>query len=160
MHIPDPRSPRQVTCDVLVVGGGTAGTMAALTAAQSGADVYVLEKAHIRHSGALAIGMDGVNNAVIPGHATPEQYVNEITMANDGIVDQRAVLQTATRSFAMIKQLESLGREVREGRARRVRRQEGAPGRQLRAADARGLRPQEDPVPAACASGGSATSTG
>ena len=54
---------------VLVIGGGTAGTMAALTAAENGARVLLLEKAHVRHSGALAMGMDGVNNAVIPGKA-------------------------------------------------------------------------------------------
>lgn len=106
---PDVRTPREITCDFLVIGGGTAGTMAALTAAEAGADVLVLEKAHVRHSGALAMGMDGVNNAVIPGKATPEQYVAEITQANDGIIDQRAVLQTATRGFGMIKKLESLG---------------------------------------------------
>ncbi len=75
-------------CDVLVIGGGTAGTMAALTAAEHGAHVLLLEKAHVRHSGALAMGMDGVNNAVIPGKATPEDYVAEITRANDGIVNQ------------------------------------------------------------------------
>jgi succinate dehydrogenase/fumarate reductase flavoprotein subunit len=109
VEIPDQQSARRVTCDVLVVGGGTAGTMAALTAADLGADVLVLEKAHIRHSGALAMGMDGVNNAVIPGKATPEQYVAEITQANDGIINQRAVMQTARRGFAMIQRLESLG---------------------------------------------------
>jgi succinate dehydrogenase/fumarate reductase flavoprotein subunit len=109
MDIPDHRHPKRITCDVLVIGGGTAGTMAALTAAEADADVYVLEKAHVRHSGALAMGMDGVNNAVIPGKATPEQYVAEITQANDGIINQRAVYQTATRGFAMIKRLESLG---------------------------------------------------
>ena len=41
------------------------------------------------------MGMDGLNNAVIPGHATPEQYVKEITIANDGIVDQKAVMAYA-----------------------------------------------------------------
>jgi succinate dehydrogenase/fumarate reductase flavoprotein subunit len=109
LDIPDRRAPRRVTCDVLVIGGGTAGTMAALTASAAGGDVLVLEKAHIRHSGALAMGMDGVNNAVIPGRATPEDYVAEITQANDGIINQRAVWQTASRGFAMIQRLESLG---------------------------------------------------
>src|SRR5690606_39405275 len=90
-------------------GGGTAGTMAALTAAESGANVLLLEKAHVRHSGALAMGMDGVNNAVIPGKAEPEDYVAEITRANDGIVDQRTVYQTATRGFAMVQRLERYG---------------------------------------------------
>ncbi len=99
----------ELSCDVLVVGGGTAGTMAALTAAEHGADVLLLEKAHVRHSGALAMGMDGVNNAVIPGRAEPDDYVAEITRANDGIVDQSTVRQTATRGFAMVQRLESYG---------------------------------------------------
>ncbi|WSL73612.1 fumarate reductase/succinate dehydrogenase flavoprotein subunit [Streptomyces sp. NBC_01723] len=99
----------ELTCDVLVIGGGTAGTMAALTAAEHGADVLLLEKAHVRHSGALAMGMDGVNNAVVPGRAEPDDYVAEITRANDGIVDQSTVRQTATRGFAMVQRLESYG---------------------------------------------------
>ena len=94
---------------MLVIGGGTAGTMAALTAAEHGAQVLLLEKAHVRHSGALAMGMDGVNNAVIPGKAEPEDYVAEITRANDGIVNQRTVYQTATRGFAMVQRLERYG---------------------------------------------------
>ena len=83
--------------------------MAALTAAEHGAQVLLLEKAHVRHSGALAMGMDGVNNAVIPGKAEPEDYVAEITRANDGIVNQRTVYQTATRGFAMVQRLERYG---------------------------------------------------
>jgi succinate dehydrogenase/fumarate reductase flavoprotein subunit/HEAT repeat protein len=109
MHIPDPTQPTRLDCDVLVIGGGTAGTMAALTAAEHGAQVLLLEKAHVRHSGALAMGMDGVNNAVIPGKAEPEDYVAEITRANDGIVNQRTVYQTATRGFAMVQRLERYG---------------------------------------------------
>ena len=109
MAIPDIGTRERRECDVLVIGGGTAGTMAALTAAENGADVLLLEKAHVRHSGALAMGMDGVNNAVIPGKATPEDYVAEITRANDGIVNQKTVYQTATRGFAMIGRLERYG---------------------------------------------------
>ncbi|OBH03134.1 MULTISPECIES: fumarate reductase/succinate dehydrogenase flavoprotein subunit [unclassified Mycobacterium] len=109
MDIPDPAVPLRLDCDVLVIGGGTAGTMAALSAAERGAQVLLLEKAHVRHSGALAMGMDGVNNAVIPGKAEPEDYVAEITRANDGIVNQRTVYQTASRGFAMVQRLERYG---------------------------------------------------
>ncbi|MEE4489678.1 fumarate reductase/succinate dehydrogenase flavoprotein subunit [Streptomyces sp. BE230] len=109
MQIPALADAEELSCDVLVVGGGTAGTMAALTAAEHGASVLLLEKAHVRHSGALAMGMDGVNNAVIPGRAEPDDYVAEITRANDGIVDQSTVRQTATRGFAMVRRLESYG---------------------------------------------------
>ncbi|MEH3143055.1 MAG: fumarate reductase/succinate dehydrogenase flavoprotein subunit [Mycobacterium kyogaense] len=109
MQIPALDDATRLDCDVLVIGGGTAGTMAALTAAEHGANVLLLEKAHVRHSGALAMGMDGVNNAVIPGKATPEDYVAEITRANDGIVNQRTIYQTATRGFAMVQRLERYG---------------------------------------------------
>ncbi|WP_182909661.1 fumarate reductase/succinate dehydrogenase flavoprotein subunit [Microbispora sp. H13382] len=109
MDIPSPADRTHLECEVLVVGGGTAGTMAAITAAERGADVILLEKAHVRHSGALAMGMDGVNNAVIPGRATPEDYVAEITRANDGVVNQRTVHQTATRGYDMVRRLERYG---------------------------------------------------
>lgn len=109
MQIPPLSERRELFCDVLVIGGGTAGTMAALTAAQQDVNVLLLEKANVRHSGALAMGMDGVNNAVIPGKASPEDYVADITTANDGIVNQRTVYQTATRGFAMVQRLESYG---------------------------------------------------
>jgi len=97
--------------DFLVVGGGTAGTMAAIKAKQANPDgeVLILEKANIRRSGAIAMGMDGVNTAVIPGNSTPEQYVREITIANDGIVNQQAVYETGRLGFSVIQELESWG---------------------------------------------------
>src|SRR5690349_25043053 len=127
MQIPELADTTRLECDVLVIGGGTAGTMAALTAAEHGASVLLLEKAHVRHSGALAMGMDGVNNAVIPGKATPEDYVAEITRANDGIVNQRTIYQTATRGFDMVRRLERYGvkfekDEAGEYHVRRVHR--------------------------------------
>jgi len=97
--------------DVLVIGGGTAGPMAAVKAKQANPNlkVLLLEKANVKRSGAISMGMDGLNNAVVPGHATPEQYVREITVANDGIVNQKTVLAYARNSFAMIEELDRWG---------------------------------------------------
>ncbi|MCK5790865.1 MAG: fumarate reductase/succinate dehydrogenase flavoprotein subunit [Ketobacter sp.] len=97
--------------DVLVIGGGTAGPMAAITAKEKdpSASVMLLEKANVKRSGAISMGMDGLNNAVIPGHATPEQYTKEITIANDGIVLQKGVMEYAERSFDMIQKLDNWG---------------------------------------------------
>lgn len=101
----------EVSCDVLVIGGGTAGPMAALKAKlkNPGSTVILLEKANVKRSGAISMGMDGLNNAVIPGHATPEQYTKEITIANDGIVNQKAVYKYAQRCFSIIEELDRYG---------------------------------------------------
>ncbi|MFU8838967.1 MAG: FAD-binding protein, partial [Thiohalomonadaceae bacterium] len=54
--------------DVLVIGGGTAGPMAAVKAKEANPNlrVVLLEKANVKRSGAISMGMDGLNNAVIP----------------------------------------------------------------------------------------------
>ena len=86
-----------IDVDILVIGGGTAGPLAAITAKEKDPDakVMLLEKANVKRSGAISMGMDGLNNAVVPGHSTPEDYVKEITTANDGIVLQDGVLAYA-----------------------------------------------------------------
>lgn len=100
-----------IETDVLVIGGGTAGPMAAVTVKEQDPSlkVILLEKANVKRSGAISMGMDGLNNAIVPGHATPEQYVREITIANDGVVHQPAIMAYAQRSFPMIEKLDSWG---------------------------------------------------
>ncbi|VVE51264.1 oxidoreductase [Pandoraea communis] len=97
--------------DIVVIGGGTAGPMAAVKAKQRDPNlrVLLLDKAHVKRSGAISMGMDGLNNAVIPGHATPEQYTKEITVANDGIVNQATVYAYAKHSFRTIEELDRWG---------------------------------------------------
>ncbi len=61
--------------DIVVIGGGTAGPMAAIKAKQANPNLSVLliEKANVKRSGANRKGMEGLNKAVIPGYATHEQ---------------------------------------------------------------------------------------
>jgi succinate dehydrogenase/fumarate reductase flavoprotein subunit len=101
----------EMETDVLVVGGGTAGPMAAVKAKEKNPKlrVMLLEKANVKRSGAISMGMDGLNNAVLPGHATPEQYTKEITIANDGIVNQKTVYAYATNSARTIDELDRWG---------------------------------------------------
>lgn len=97
--------------DIVVIGGGTAGPMAAIKAKAANPQLKVLliDKANVKRSGAISMGMDGLNNAIIPGHATPEQYTKEITIANDGVVNQAAIYAYAKHSFATIEQLDKWG---------------------------------------------------
>jgi succinate dehydrogenase/fumarate reductase flavoprotein subunit len=85
--------------------------MAAVKAREANPElsVLLLEKANVKRSGAISMGMDGLNNAVVPGHATPEQYVREITIANDGIVNQKTLMAYARNSFSMIEELDRWG---------------------------------------------------
>ncbi len=101
----------RVDCEVLVIGGGTAGPMAAYKAMMKNPRTrgVLLEKANVKRSGAICMGMDGLNNAVIRGHATPEQYTREITIANDGICDQAPVYKYAQRCFEIIQELDRFG---------------------------------------------------
>jgi succinate dehydrogenase/fumarate reductase flavoprotein subunit len=100
-----------IETDVLIIGGGTGGPMAAIKAKERNPNlrVILMEKANVKRSGAISMGMDGLNNAVIPGYATPEQYVKEITVANDGIVNQKAVMAYAEGSYPMIRELDRMG---------------------------------------------------
>lgn len=101
----------QIDCDILIIGGGTAGPMAALKAKRKNpeANVVLLDKANVKRSGAISMGMDGLNNSVIPGYATPEQYTKEITVANDGIVDQAPLFRYAEECYGIIQELDEFG---------------------------------------------------
>ena len=102
-----------VACDVLVIGGGTAGPMAALQGQaqkSEGEGRFCWRRRTSKRSGAISMGMDGLNNAVIPGHATPEQYTKEITIANDGICRSGAGLQIRrSAASTIIQELDRFG---------------------------------------------------
>lgn len=68
-----------IDADVLIIGGGTAGCLAAYEVRKAGGDdlkIVILEKAFIRNSGALSAGMNALNMYLNQG--TPEDLVSYI----------------------------------------------------------------------------------
>ncbi len=68
-----------------------------------------MEKANVKRSGAISMGMDGLNNAVRTGLRDPRAVREGDHGRNDGIVDQKAVMAYAQGSFPMIQYLDKLG---------------------------------------------------
>ena len=75
--------------DLLIIGGGTAGCYAAITAASNDArlKILVVEKANIKRSGCLAAGVNALNAYITEGH-TPKDYVEYAKKDADGIVSE------------------------------------------------------------------------
>ena len=84
--------------DVLVIGGGSAGTMAALTTRKKGLDVILADKANINRSGCGAAGNDHFM-AVLetgPGWDTPEVFLSWYNRLTQGLVDKKVVEKVFT----------------------------------------------------------------
>ena len=105
--------------DVLVVGGGPAGLMAAIRAAEEGAKVILAEKANTVRSGAGSAGNDHFT-CYIPEYHGPdaEAWVDEVLHSQVGWTRSRSFIHTfMENSFDMVKRWESYGIPMRyEGR--------------------------------------------
>ena len=83
-----------INADVLIIGGGSAGAMAAIRAKEVAPEqkVVIFEKGDIQYSGCIARGMDALNIVALPGHESPELYVESNSIACHGIMDEPALL--------------------------------------------------------------------
>ena len=91
--------------DLLIIGGGTAGCYAAITAAgaqnapqeAAGLKILIVEKANIKRSGCLAAGVNALNAYITEGR-TPKDYVEYAKKDADGIV-REDLLYTISEKF-------------------------------------------------------------
>ncbi len=102
---------RCLEADLIIVGGGSAGCLAAIRALELKPDLKVVlfEKGDIKYSGSIARGMDALNIVAIPNFTTPELYVEAVSMGCAGILDAPASYVMAERSFELLKKLEGWG---------------------------------------------------
>lgn len=107
----------RIRTDVLVVGGGVAGCLAALSACERGARVVVSDKGGmLERSGSVAGGVDQFLTVLQSGPEwdTPEGFLRYVPTLTDGIVDlavTRRVIENLPRTF---QKLEAIGVNFRD----------------------------------------------
>jgi succinate dehydrogenase/fumarate reductase flavoprotein subunit len=102
---------KSVETDVLCIGGGIAGLMAAIRAAELGAKVAVAEKANSMYSGSGATGNDHFMCYIPEIHGPDiEPIVNEFQRGQQGGLRHRSFIRTwLERSFEIVKLWDSWG---------------------------------------------------
>ena len=102
--------------DVLVLGGGLAGSMAAIQATRQGARVVLMEKSAVRRSGDAGGGQDHMPNIAHPkfNDLSPEEFAANRHIGLEGLVDPALTLQLAKYAFAVVKECERLGVKLKE----------------------------------------------
>lgn len=107
-----------IEADVLIIGGGTAGCLAAYEARQAGGPdlrIVILEKAFIRNSGCLSAGMNALNMYLNQG--TPADYVAYIRYDSCGApVREDILLEVAGEVNETVALLEAQGLPIKKRR--------------------------------------------
>ncbi|MCD8128227.1 MAG: FAD-binding protein [Oscillospiraceae bacterium] len=100
-----------VECDVLVVGGGSAGMMAAIEAAGAGAKVILAEKADTRRSGSSATGNDHFQCYIPEVHGSEDDWLELFMHDRPGGQgrDMDRIIPFMQESFETVKLWDSWG---------------------------------------------------
>lgn len=104
------QDPVELVCDLLIVGGGAAGCMAAVTAKEHDPQlrVVLMEKAHVYRSGCLAAGISALNAYLTAGE-TPESFLRYAIRETVGVVRDDLTLSMARELNAQVKRVEEWG---------------------------------------------------
>jgi adenylylsulfate reductase subunit A len=114
---------RTIATDVLVIGGGLGGCMAAINAADHGAKVVIIEKSHTERSGAAGTGNDhfwfwdpGIHPQrgwTIPDMVRDISFDGEYGKTKGGLMDQELLEIVAEGTKEAVDNLESWGVQFR-----------------------------------------------
>jgi succinate dehydrogenase/fumarate reductase flavoprotein subunit len=102
--------------DVLVLGGGIAGCMAAIAAAEKGSRVTIVEKAGIKRSGAGGSGCDHWENAATNPNSkvSPEALTSAMLDDNDGYNNAISHYIEAREGWDRLIDIEKMGGKIRD----------------------------------------------
>jgi len=104
-----------VEIDVLVAGGGIAGLMAAINAADRGASVLVAEKANTKRSGCGATGCDHFSCYIpeVHGDDIDPIVIEHERSLQGGYADRSLTLTFLEHSFGRVKEWDDWGISMR-----------------------------------------------
>src|SRR5579875_3659176 len=98
-----------ITTDVLVVGAGVAGCMAAMIASEAGVDVCLIEKAWVDRSGQAGAGNDHIMAHFNTGPEDSDEAVNKWAR-EDTLCDVSIFDRVVTKNIPeVVRRLESFG---------------------------------------------------
>ena len=110
---------RSIDTDVLVIGGGVAGCMAAIPALEAGLDVVVCEKGKVLdHCGSVGCGVDHYLTIMDSGPEwdTPEFLIKHVPELTDGIVDMAVTSRVIHEMPKVLHKIESFGVNFKDPR--------------------------------------------
>jgi succinate dehydrogenase/fumarate reductase flavoprotein subunit len=107
-----------IETDVLIIGGGLAGCMAGIKAAESDVSVTIVEKADTRASGCAGTGVDHIWAYIPPvhekmGYAIEDLVESHIKGIARGFIDPELLHFIARESYNRVLDLESFGLNFR-----------------------------------------------
>ncbi|MDP2743777.1 MAG: FAD-dependent oxidoreductase [Dehalococcoidia bacterium] len=132
----------ELQTDVLVIGGGAAGCLAAMAAREHGAKVTLVEKAgSITRSGSCASGMDHIV-AILNQEPwdTPEDYLGSLAASRPGLIDTRVVEVYARENKRVFDYMEQFGTPFRDAKTGKYTRIAGMGGQKARTVSFKGAR--------------------
>ena len=107
---------RRMSADVLVLGGGISGCMAAISAAKAGASVILVDKGAVRRSGAGGSGCDHWESAATNpcSGVTPEELVAAMLDDNDGYNNGISHYIECREGYEHLLEIEAMGGKIRD----------------------------------------------
>lgn len=100
---------KAIETDVLVIGGGSAATRAALEAATAGVQVLLADKGEVGESGSSPHALVGFSVPMVDEADTPELFVEDWVTASGGICDRDLVAECAKHGRALAEDMERRG---------------------------------------------------
>jgi len=105
-----------INADVLVLGGGVAGCMAAIAAARAGQKVVLVEKGATKRSGAGGSGCDHWESAATNpcSRVTPEELTQAMLNDNDGFNNGISHYIECREGYDRLLDIEKMGGKIRD----------------------------------------------